>query len=135
VEEPPALTASSEIERDPKLAVDGVIPAEGTTWNSPQSAIFRSATASITIAVPHGESRIAGVFASVDGNDLYRVTCVGREIAWNLGVGRPDQGLVGMQVRKIVADEIAACDAVTIAPVSGDGLYSIGEIGFLRSRR
>jgi hypothetical protein len=132
VEEAPTLTASSEIERDPKLAVDGVIPVDGTTWNSPQSAILRSTSASITIAVPHGGSRIGGLFASIDGNDLYRLQCVGREGTWHLGVERPEQGLVGMQVRKVVADEIAACDAVTIAPVSGDGFYSIGEIGFLR---
>jgi hypothetical protein len=37
-----------------------------------------------------------------------------------------------MQTRVLFDDGLAQCEAVEVTPASGDGLYSIAEIGFLR---
>jgi hypothetical protein len=36
-----------------------------------------------------------------------------------------------MQILRLINNEIASCGTITIAPLSGDWCYSIGEIGFL----
>jgi hypothetical protein len=126
---PPQLRASIGIDRDPRLAVDGDIPPDGAPWNGPASAIFKSTASAITVEVPRGA---AGLFASVDGNDLYALRCVDGSQSWTIGVRNPSDGVVGLHTRMLYDDAIAQCAAIEIRPESGDDLYSIGEIGFLR---
>jgi hypothetical protein len=129
---PPKMTTFVEMERDPKVAVDGDIPLDGTSWDSPRSAIFRSTASSLTVDVPHVDIAVSGLYASIDGGDLYTVRCDEGGPSWDLGSALPEERLAGMQTRRILSDRLAGCRTVTIAPKSGDGLYSIAEIGFLR---
>jgi hypothetical protein len=128
---PPTLRSAAGMERDPHLAVDGAIPVDGTPWDAATSVIFKSATSALAVDVPRRE--VAGLFVSVDGNDLYTVRCIGgSNRSWSIGVRHPGEGVYGMQTRVLFDDGLAQCEAVEVTPASGDGLYSIAEIGFLR---
>jgi hypothetical protein len=132
IRQPLKITTFSDMDRDPNVVIDGEIPVDGTPWDSPRSSIFRSTVSSLTVAVPGGDERVQGVYASVDGNDVYTVRCDEGGPSWHLGGGPLRFRLLGMQVRRVFSDQLAECKTVTIAPTSGDGPYSIAEIGFLR---
>jgi len=132
IRQPLKITTFAEMDRDPNVAVDGEIPVDGTSWDSSRSAIFRSNSSSLTVTVPGGDVRVNGLYASVDGDDVYTVRCAESGLSWDLGGERPEERLIGMQVRRVFSDRLAGCETVTIAPKSGDGSYSIAEIGFLR---
>ena len=129
--EPPILRSASGVERDPHIAVDGVIPADGTAWDSAASVVLTSVSSAIVVGVPRHE--VAGLFVSVDGNDLYTVRCLGGpDRTWSLGARHAQEAAVGMRTWMMFDATLSECDAVEVKPASGDGLYSIGEIGFLR---
>jgi hypothetical protein len=132
IRQPLKITTFADMDRDPNVVIDGEIPVDGTPWDSPRSSIFRSTVSSLTVAVPGGDARVQGVYASVDGNDVYTVRCDEGGPSWHLGGGPLRFRLLGMQVRRVFSDQLAECKTVTIAPTSGDGPYSIAEIGFLR---
>jgi hypothetical protein len=114
---------------DPALAADGIVPEEGAAWNSPLSVTLTSTASQIQIAVP--AEPLVGVFVSADGNDAYAVRCIGADGAVSqLGVVPTDPG-AGMRTDTIFSSTLAACRAIAVSPLGGDGLYSIGEIGFL----
>jgi hypothetical protein len=126
----PALLSSTGIDRDPHLAADGVMPPNGTPWDSPASAIFHSPASSLAVRVPPGD--VIGVVVSVDGNDLYTIRCGAHpELSWSIGAKEPQEGLGGMQTRFVFSDRIESCEGLELRPVSGDGLFSVGEIAFL----
>jgi hypothetical protein len=131
IKTPPEVLSAFGVDRDPHLAADGVIPPDGTLWDSPASVIMTASASALTVRVPRDED-VMGLFASVDGNDLYAVRCAARNLSWTLGVAHPAEGIIGMQTRLLFADALGTCESITIAPVSGDGFYSLGEIGFLR---
>ena len=122
-------TSISGVEGDPRLVVDGIVPIEGTRWDSPQSVILASTDSSLLVAVPR--DAVIGLFLSADGNDTYTIRCVGTDesLSWSLGVGSP---AVGMRTRLLFSNELSRCQAIEVAPTAGDGAYSIAEIGFLR---
>jgi hypothetical protein len=129
---PAGLVAATGIAGDPHVAVDGQIPFDGTPWNSAASVVLPTTASSVTVAVP--KERVNGIFASVDGNDLYAVRCLGGpDLSWSIGVEQSATGSVGMRTRLLFSDRIAECQAVQLAAVSGDGSYAVGEIGFLRN--
>jgi hypothetical protein len=125
------LVSTTGIGGDAHVVVDGLIPIDGTPWNSPASVILPTSSSSVTVAVPR--ERVMGVFASVAGNDLYTLRCIGGpQLAWSIGVDQPQEGDVGMRTRLLFSDRIGECEAIQLAPVSGDGFYSVAEVGFLR---
>jgi hypothetical protein len=125
------LVSATGITGDAHVAVDGQIPFDGTPWNSAASLLLPATSSAVTVAVP--KERVGGVFASVDGNDLYAIRCVGGpDLSWSIGVEPPAVGSVGMRTRLLFSDRIGECAAIQLAPVSGDGSYSVAEIGFLR---
>ena len=129
---PARLVAAAGVAADAHVAVDGEIPFDGTPWNSAASLVLPTTASSVTVAVPR--ERVNGLFASVDGNDLYAVRCLGGpDLVWSIGVEQPAIGSVGMRTRLLFSDRIGECDAVQLAPLSGDGSYSVAEIGFLRN--
>jgi hypothetical protein len=114
---------------DPAPAADGVVPEEGAPWDSQLSVVLKSTASSIEVAVP--AEPLAGVFVSADGNDAYSVRCIAADRTTSqLGVVPENRG-AGMRTETIFASTLAACRSVAVSPLSGDGLYSVGEIGFL----
>lgn len=129
---PVELVSIAGVAADAHVAVDGEIPFDGTPWNSAASVVLPTTSSSITVAVP--KEAISGVFASVDGNDRYAVRCVGGpDLSWYIGVEQPAIGTVGMRTRLLFSDRVGECAAIQLAPASGDGSYSVAEIGFLRN--
>jgi hypothetical protein len=125
------LVSATGIAGAAHVAVDGQIPFDGTPWNSAASLVLPTTSSAVTVAVP--KEAVSGVFASVDGNDLYAVRCVGGpDLSWPIGVDQPTIGTVGMRTRLLFSDRIGECAAIRLAPASGDGSYSVAEIGFLR---
>jgi hypothetical protein len=115
---------------DPHLAVDGNVPPSGTAWDSPASVVLSGTDSMLAVDVP--AEAVNGVAISTDGNDLYRVRCAAHsDLAWSIGVDKPERGLAGMQVTYLFSDRLVSCGTLEIAPVSGDGGYSIGEVLFL----
>jgi hypothetical protein len=128
--ETPRLVSATGVVRDPAVAVDGVIPADGTPWDSPLSVILTSTASSIEVTVPHAD--VVGVFLTVDGSDRYSVHCNGNDgrsaLLGSVVAGVP----IGMGTAFLFSDEVQSCKTVTVKPEWGDGLYSVGEIGFLK---
>jgi hypothetical protein len=128
----PAGVRAYDVRGDPRTVTDGVIPEEGTSWDSPVSLVLTSEASAVEIALPTGED-VVGVFLSADGNDRYALRCVGADgLVWFLGPAHPDQAQAGMRTRLLFSGSLPACRAIEVKPVSGDGAYSIGELGFLR---
>ena len=126
-----SLVSAAGIAGDAHVAVDGQIPFDGTPWNSAASLVLPTTSSAVTVAVP--KEAVSGVFASVDGNDLYALRCVGGpDLSWSIGVDQPAIGTVGMRTRLLFSDRVSECAAIQLAPASGDGSYSVAEIGFLR---
>jgi len=126
-----SVVSASGISGNAHLIVDGKIPIDGSSWNSAASVVLPTTSSSVTVAVP--KERVDGFFASVDGNDLYTIRCVGGpDLSWSIGVEEPNQGATGMRTRLLFSDRIGECKAIQLAPASGDGDYSVAEIGFLR---
>lgn len=128
----PVLLSTTGVVGDPARAVDGVIPAEGTQWDSPLSVVLTSTTSAIEVAVPRGD--VNGVFLSVDGSDNYAVHC-NREGGETVPLGSALAGVpIGMGTALLFSDELSSCRSVTLKPERGDGYYSVGEIGFLERK-
>jgi hypothetical protein len=116
---------------------DGVLPAEASRWDTPETVVLDDTRSFVEVEVPAGAAgTIGGVFLIVDGNDTYAVHC-------RLPEGVPEDADVlvgltggeratGMRTRIVWSDLIGACRALRVSPENGDGAYSIGEIGFLR---
>ena len=130
VAEKVAVVSSTGVRDDPARAVDGVVPADGTRWDSPLSVVLTSTASSIEVAVPRVD--VDGVFLSVDGSDIYAVECIkgdGRAVP----IGSVLAGVpIGMGTAFLLSDELPSCRTVRVSPQRGDGYYSVGEIGFLR---
>jgi hypothetical protein len=127
-----AVVSASGVTADAHVVVDGQIPTDGALWNSAASLVLPTTSSSVTVAVP--TQPVNGLFASVDGNDLYTVRCVGGpDLSWSIGVQQREQGAVGMRTRLLFSDRIGECQALQLAPASGDGNYAVAEIGFLRN--
>jgi hypothetical protein len=127
----PAGVRTYEVRGDPRTVTDGVIPEEGTSWDSPVSVVLASEASAVEVALPPGD--LVGVFLSADGNDRYALRCVGADgLVWFLGPAQPEQAQAGMRTRLLFTESLPACRAIEVKPVSGDGAYSIGELGFLR---
>jgi hypothetical protein len=125
----PAMRLAVSVVGDANRLVDGIVPAPGSAWNSDQAVVLASTSSRVTVAVPNGG--VGGFFMSADGNDRYAVRCDGRDDSWEIGPERPDDGLVGMTTLRLFTDDMSACSTVTVQPITGDGTYSLGEIGFL----
>jgi hypothetical protein len=111
--------------------VDAVIPQEGAPWDSPLSVVLTSESSALEVRVPSGD--LVGLYLSADGNDLYSLRCVGSDgFSWQLGAARPEDRQAGMRTHLLFTDSLASCSAIEVRPISGDGAYSIGELGFLR---
>jgi hypothetical protein len=128
IAQPPRLVAATGVIGDPGRSVDGVIPPQGTRWDSPLSVILESTESAITVGVPEGG--VDGVFLSADGSDTYAILCGSEEGTSPLGgilAGVP----IGMGTGLLVSPKLRSCRTVTVKPAHGDGYYSVGEIGFL----
>jgi hypothetical protein len=127
----PAGVRAYDVRGDPRTVTDGLVPEEGTSWDSPVSLVLASEASAVEVALPPGD--LVGVLLSADGNDRYALSCVGADgLAWVLGPTRPDQAQAGMRTRLLFSESLRACRSIEVKPVAGDGAYSIGELGFLR---
>jgi len=126
---PGRLLSATGTTGDPAVAVDGIVPVDGTEWSSPASVILTTTASAIEVAVPDGP--LAGVFVSADGNDGYAVDCVAVDGKKSRLGSIPDDRGGGMQTDVIFSSALAGCRSVVVSPVGGDDAYSIGEIGFL----
>ncbi len=124
-----AVVSATGVVGDPARAVDGVIPAEGTRWDSPLSVVLTSTESAIEVTVPGAD--VNGVFLSVDGSDTYAVRCTGDDgrpvLLGSVLAGVP----IGMGTGFLRSDALHSCRTVTVSPERGDGYYSVAEIGFL----
>jgi len=124
------LIAEAGTAGDPSRAVDGVIPQQGVQWDSPLSVVLTSPTSFIEVTVPDAD--VNGIFLSVDGSDVYEVQCI-RADGRSTSLGTVLAGVpIGMGTGLLFSNELAGCRAVRVMPQSGDGYYSVGEIGFLK---
>jgi len=129
--DPASLSASGSIRGDPRIAIDGVIPGEGSIWDSPASVVLASEQSALEVAVPPGD--LVGIFLSCDGNDLYSLRCLGADgLRWLVGPTSPDRAEEGMRTRLLFSESLRSCGRIEVKAQSGDGAYSIGELGFLR---
>lgn len=110
--------------------IDGGVPEEGISWDSPLSVVLTTANSSIVVEVPRRD--LAGVILSSDGNDLYTVRCAddGRWLG-ALGAALASEGAPGMRTRLLFTDAIGLCSAIRVSASGGDGRYSVAEIGFI----
>lgn len=127
---PPSLVEAVGVIDDPRRIVDGVVPPDGSSWNTSLTARLQSTSSTLTLTVP--KANVAGLFMSADGNDLYAVRCADRNLSWEIGVPQADAGMNGMHTMRLYTNELAGCPSITVAPAAGDGMFSIGEVGFLR---
>jgi hypothetical protein len=127
-----ALVAATGVRGDPTRAVDTVVPPEGERWDSPLSVVLESTASVIEVALP--SSSVAGVLLSVDTGDVYSVECRRDDGAVvELGkVTATSRTSVGVGTVPLFTEALRSCRSVLVSPVSGDGYYSVGEIGFLR---
>jgi hypothetical protein len=114
---------------DTARAADGVVPEEGAPWDSSQSVILGSTDSFLEIAVPPGP--LGGIFISAEGNDSYGVRCV-----HNDGTSSPLPTIAGnrgggMRTETVFTAAVTGCRSVVVSPLKGDGLYSVGEVGFI----
>ena len=127
----PVSVSSYGVVGDAVRAVDAVIPEGGARWDSPLSVVLTSESSALDVKVPSGD--LVGLYLSADGNDLYSVRCVGSDgFSWQLGAARPEERQTGMRTHILFTDSLSSCLAIEVRPISGDGAYSIGELGFLR---
>jgi hypothetical protein len=127
----PAGVRAYDVRGDLRTLTDGLVPEEGTSWDSPVSLVLASEASAVEIALPPGD--LVGMLLSADGNDRYALRCVGADgLAWVLGPTRPDQAQAGMRTRLLFSESLRACRSIEVKPVAGDGAYAIGELGFLR---
>jgi len=126
------LVRATGVRGDPARAVDGIVPAEGTRWDSALSIVLVDKASSVEVAVPVSAGELNGVFLSADGSDTYAVDCVDdagtRRVLGRVLAGVP----VGMGTGFLFTNELASCAAIRVRPDKGDGFYSVGEVGFLR---
>jgi hypothetical protein len=124
-----SVVSATGVAGDPELAVDGVVPDEGTPWDSPRSLILLSETSKLEITVPPGD--LTGLFLSADGNDTYALRCVrasGSIVPIGMTSTVPGYG---MRTRLVFSQILGGCRSIELSPQEGDGLYSLGEIGFV----
>lgn len=129
--ESPRLISATGVAGEPQRAVDGVIPPDGTPWDSALSVVLKSTDSTIEVAVPQAD--VDGLFLSADGSDTYAILCRSEGGTFSLGsilAGVP----IGMGTGVLVSPKLQSCRSVMVEPEHGDGYYSIGEIGFLRRR-
>jgi hypothetical protein len=127
----PASVSARGVVGDPRRVADSVIPEEGSLWDSPVTVVLSAPTSSIEVPVPPGD--VVGAFLSADGNDVYAVKCIGADgLSWLLGPRRREEAEAGMRTHMLFSDSLASCHAIEVTPLSGDGAYSVGEVGFLR---
>jgi hypothetical protein len=124
-----SVVSANGVAGDPELAVDGVVPEEGTPWDSPQSLILLTETSQLEIAVPPGN--LAGLFLSGDGNDTYALRCVRADGSVVPMGTTPNVDGYGMRTRLAFSEILGGCRSVQVSPQEGDGLYALGEIGFI----
>jgi hypothetical protein len=128
-----AVVSATGVLGDPARVVDGVIPEEGTQWDSPLSVVLTSTASAIEVTVPDAD--VDGVFLSVDGSDTYAVRCTDDE-GRPVPVGSVLAGVpIGMGTGLLRSDALRSCRTVTVSPERGDGYYSVAEIGFLKGDR
>lgn len=129
--DPAGLSASGTILGDPRISIDGVIPGEGSIWDSPASVVLTSEQSALEVAVPPGD--LVGIFLSCDGNDLYSLRCLGADgLRWLVGPASPERAEEGMRTHLVFSEALHSCRRIEVKAQSGDGAYSIGELGFLR---
>jgi hypothetical protein len=125
------VVSANGVRGNPSVAVDGVSPAEGARWDAPQSLVLESTASVLEVSVPR--ERVAAVLLSVDSGDVYVVRCRGEDgSVVALGAVKAYSSEPGMAVVPLYSDALQSCRAVQVSPQSGDGYYSVGEVGFLR---
>jgi hypothetical protein len=113
---------------DPALASDGVFPEDGSWSDSPGCLVLKGPDASVTVAAPED---VAGLVVSADQNDAYAVLVSADGASYEeIGLLRPVLGR-GMQRRVFFSPRLKGARRVRIAPREGDGVYAIGEVGFI----
>ena len=127
----PGSVVAYDVVGDLASVTDGRIPEEGTVWDSPAAVVLTADSSAVEVATPPGD--LVGVYLSADGNDVYGLRCVGEDgLQWLVGPKRPEQARSGIHTQLIFTTALRACRAIEVTPVSGDGAYSIAELGFLR---
>ena len=125
-----SVVSATGVVGDPDRAVDGVLPEEGTPWDSPQSLVLQSPASKLEITVPAGNP--TGLFLSVDANDIYAIRCFrtsGEPVV--IGTSAPTIDEYGMRTRLVFSEGLDECRSIEVSPQQGDGFYSLGEIGFV----
>lgn len=113
------------------VVTDGVVPVEGAAWDSPATVVLGSLGSALVVAIPT-RADLVGVYLSTDGNDVYSIRCVGLEgLTWLVGPTRPEEAEAGMRTHMIFSDALGSCRSIELSAASGDGAYSVGELGFL----
>ncbi|MCA2978477.1 MAG: hypothetical protein INH37_09360 [Myxococcaceae bacterium] len=112
------LRQVSGVRDDPRRAVDGFVPDAGTAWDAPEAARVE----------PGGflelESLAAGrLCLAADHNDTWEARCLPDGEVSALSP-KPGWGLVS----RCAEGPLPACPRLRVAPVAGDGLFSVGEV-------
>jgi len=125
------LLAGSSVLRSPGVrnsarVTDGLLPADGSHWNSDSSAVFgpRDAWIDYDLGRP---TELAAVFVLADNNDLYELLAsMDAEHFTPLWIS-PRVAAPGMQPRAF--DGLSATARyLRLRPAGGDGSYSVSEL-------
>jgi hypothetical protein len=139
---PASITGTGTYTNSANLIIDGVIPAEMTTWTDPQNTYWTGLEPTFTINLG-GQYTLSGILWSVDNNDSYRLEYSKDNVTFStlftvsasdgnvpVSPGGMDTMTSFVGPEQVSSMAFAPIDAQYLRAfaVGGDGLYSIGEI-------
>jgi len=127
----PAVTIKDTVKTkgDPNVLVDGKIPADGSVFDNPACLVLLGPEASVTLSVP--DAPVLGLVLSADGNDAYSIFGSKDGKTFDPVALCPGRRGFGMRTRAFLVRGLSDLGFIKVLAESGDGFYSIGEIGFL----
>lgn len=124
------VTATGSYNGDLAVLNDGIVPANGSNYNTSDKVSFTSTPASFLFDFG-GQVSVEGLLANVDNNDFYTFQFFnGADLVGMLNIG-PDEGSVnfGVETFNRLFGPLTSTSALVTAS-GGDNLYGIGEVQF-----
>ncbi|MFC1854076.1 hypothetical protein ACFL27_28165 [candidate division CSSED10-310 bacterium] len=130
--QPPEVIDSEGMSGQITVLIDGDFLAQGTRWKTPKTVLFSTSESYLTLKVPAAaKTSIVGLALTLDGNDWYQILGSHDNKEFQPLVTVQSLDLFGMQHCCLLCPEISHFTSLRIQPLSGDGCYSIAEIGWL----
>lgn len=121
-----ALEAAHGVRGNVDVVVDGVTPPEGSAWSGAGTVVLDDVNSWLLFATDL--ARVEAVSVTADGNDVYRLQASDDAVTFEPIGDVAFTNEFGLRTRNVVLTKPRAMRFLRIAPVGGDGSYSVAEV-------